>query len=135
MNGHSETKTGIKPRLLVWSAADRQGIARLATSYKDYFETSYIQHYDEETLLENLAYTLAERRTSLSWKSFVTANSITALLDLGQNISKPIRSSSDQNLGFIFTGQGAQWPEMGQELMAFPIFKKSLQDAELFLIL
>jgi acyl transferase domain-containing protein len=121
-----------RPRLLVWSAADGNGIDRLAKSYTEYFQNLQCKYADFEILLERLAYTLGERRTSLPWKSFAVINSMSQLSKLSEQFSKAIYSTLDRKLGFIFTGQGAQWPGMGKELLLFPNFKLSLEDANSF---
>ena len=49
---------------------------------------------------------------------------------------KPVVSMADPKktgLAFIFTGQGAQWARMGAELMHYPIFTKSVQEADAYL--
>lgn len=44
---------------------------------------------------------------------------------------KPIRTRERPRLGFVFTGQGAQWYAMGRELIgAYPVFKNSLLESE-----
>lgn len=48
---------------------------------------------------------------------------------------KPVRSNKPPNIGFVFTGQGAQWWAMGRELIwAYPIFRDTLVEAERCLI-
>lgn len=39
-------------------------------------------------------------------------------------------SKEGPRLGFIFTGQGAQWARMGMELHQYDIFQSSLESAE-----
>jgi acyl transferase domain-containing protein len=66
--------------------------------------------------LEDLAATLSERRTRLWHRAFVTTR--TTLIDendfvVGKNSGQPSK------IGFVFTGQGAQWAQMGKELLEF----------------
>lgn len=43
----------------------------------------------------------------------------------------PGKAYSAHPFAFVFTGQGAQWPEMGKELITeFPSFKKSIQELD-----
>ncbi|EAW07064.1 putative polyketide synthase [Aspergillus clavatus NRRL 1] len=120
------------PKLLVWSAADEDGLKRLATSYRDHFSALQVTNGKSEDYLRNLAYTLAAKRSSLSWKAFAIADSIQSLPEV--SFSKGVRSNSKPSLGFIFTGQGAQWYAMGRELFVYPVFEKSILEAEEFLI-
>ncbi|KAI2092193.1 hypothetical protein LOZ63_002180 [Ophidiomyces ophidiicola] len=39
----------------------------------------------------------------------------------------------ETKLGFIFTGQGAQWPQMGKDLLKFPVFQESVHKIDLAL--
>ena len=83
---------------------------------------------EEESYLNNLAYTLSGKRSSLPWKSFIMGASVKDLQEnLLTNLSKPVRSSTGPNLAFVFTGQGAQWHAMGRELSAYPVYESSLQ--------
>ena len=85
------------------------------------------------TLLRDLAHTLSSRRAVLSWRLAVTASDLEDLVqELSQPDLKPLFAAPNINIGFIFTGQGAQWPGMGRELIkAYPIFKESLEAAEM----
>ncbi|MCJ1395075.1 hypothetical protein MMC18_007956 [Xylographa bjoerkii] len=117
------------PKLLIWSAADEGGISRLCTQFREYFRRISLDNTNEDNYLKSLAYTLNTRRTSLAWKSFAVTDSLAQLEKLEDILSKPIRSSPNPKLTYIFTGQGAQWHAMGRELLLYSVFKSSLQDA------
>ncbi len=80
--------------------------------------------------LEALSFTLSERRTKLLWRSFNVIASTGDLRHIRATASKPSRSNLVNKLGFVFTGQGSQWPGMGRELLEFPLFRSSLEDAD-----
>ena len=123
------------PRLLVWSAADKDGLARIAKIYSTYFsQASLILNPGmEDAFLDNLAFTLASRRSSLAYKSITVASSISELTKLESKMTLPTRSQPLPILGYIFTGQGAQYAEMGKGLSQFPAFQASLDRSEAYL--
>lgn len=94
------------------------------------------QESHERSFLENLAYTLGQRRSAHAWNQPIRAGSISALIKgLEDPSAKPIRSSKAPRLGFVFTGQGAQWAQMGKELnSAYPIFKDTIDEADRYLL-
>lgn len=117
--------------MFIFSAADEAGISRLEVSYRQYL-TDVTSHYDNvDSFLESLAYTLAVRRSNLPWKSFVIADGVEQLFEM--NLSPPARSKTNPNLGYVFTGQGAQFPGMGKELLAHPIFETSILESAVYL--
>jgi hypothetical protein len=105
-------------------------------------QTESLQQYLEERLdtsnpnfMDDLAYTLNERRTHHIWRAAIVARSIR---DLVQSINKGIPFSSSgakkRRLGFVFTGQGAQWCGMGKELISsYPVFRASLEKSAICL--
>jgi acyl transferase domain-containing protein len=120
------------PQLLVLSAADENGLHRLGADYGNYF--SKFNMKDGGVFLRDLAWTLNTRRSSLAWKSFIVTGSMSKLVSIQKVMSKPLQSpNSNPKLGMIFTGQGAQWPGMGQELIVYPVFKKSLLKSQYYL--
>lgn len=122
-----------RPSLLVWSAADEGGLERLAKCYSEHFRALSLPRGQDTKYLSDLAYTLAVRRSNLPWKSFAVTHSTSQLQNAGVSLSKAVRSSKKLGLGYVFTGQGAQFPGMGRDLLAYPVYKSTLQRAELYL--
>ena len=78
--------------------------------------------------LENLEYTLAARREHLTHRGFLIKPR-----DVEQSMGDMKSSVVGQmpKLIFTFTGQGAQWPGMGRELMArFSIFRDTIRSLD-----
>lgn len=125
-SNNSQTQTdNATPRLLLMSAADEGGCSRLAASLGNIFPSQVDE--DHEALLDDLAFTLNVRRTKLPWRSFVVCESPASVKRLEDSISKPVRrEDATVNLGFVFTGQGAQWAGMSKELLGLPDFLTSV---------
>lgn len=123
------------PKLLVWSAADKNGIDRISNAYKDMCRQNSFKLLGYEKWLDNLAYTLNCHRTHLPWRSYALLYSPAELDNLDSCLSTPTRVNLGRSLriGFVFTGQGAQWFRMGRELMCYHSFKADLLSAEEFL--
>ncbi len=112
------------PRLLVFSAFDEEGVRRQATAH--YEALSRLEPDD----LDDYACALSSRRDVHAWKSFSVLSSNTDIRD-DLPISKPRRSpQSIPVLGFVFTGQGAQWHGMGRELLISPVFRDSITKSQ-----
>ena len=73
--------------------------------------------------LSDLAYTLSERRTRLWYSAFVTTR--TTELD-AKDFVVGKKSLQPPKIGIVFTGQGAQWPQMGKELLQFFPWTRSI---------
>ncbi|KAJ0279577.1 hypothetical protein CBS470a_009189 [Colletotrichum nupharicola] len=58
--------------------------------------------------IDDLAYTLSERRSHHYYRAFLTTNSSSSI-DQGK-IQFGQKAASKPRIGFVFTGQGAQWP-------------------------
>ena len=136
---HTQTDPAIetsRPKLLVWSAADEDGLRRVSDLYTVYLSKlsrSLLSTSQQSKYLDNLAFTLAYRRTSFPWKAFTVANSLLELFQKGISFSRPRRSSEKLGIAYLFTGQGAQYAEMGRELLAYSTFKATLSAAEVIL--
>ncbi|KAH8903179.1 polyketide synthase [Coniochaeta sp. PMI_546] len=117
------------PKLLVLSAYDEGATRRVASQIGVYIE----QHPEifQKRLLGDMAYTLGERRTHLPWRIAVTASSCDELtVALNNATTVPRRASPAPKIAFAYTGQGAQWPQMGHELLqTHPVFANTLNAA------
>ena len=131
VHGSTEAK---QPRLFCWSAHDEKGIARLCERYTQYLssiESHRTSADDNQTLLDDLWYTLAHRRSILRWKSWCLASTVDELHQkLTNGISRPCQPSKVPQMAFVFTGQGAQWHAMGRELWSYEVYRRSIQQAD-----
>jgi acyl transferase domain-containing protein len=59
----------------------------------------------------------------MAWRAFSIVNGLEKL-DL--TAAKCERAARDVGLGFVFTGQGAQYANMGLGLLHYPVFKDTL---------
>lgn len=121
--------------LFVFSAKDQNALQRLTASFGNWLSASKLDE-SEPHFLSDLAYTLASRRSHLDFRAFCSASSLrelhsqlsTSLVSTRRSL-RPRRSS----FLFVFTGQGAQWPAMGIQLMSNPVFKRSICASQLHL--
>ena len=122
-----------KERIFTLSAFDEAGVQRLADTYYEHLLAKALKVDDEAAYLDDLSFTLFAKRTLFPWRTCIVADSIGALIKALDVRHRPVRSRPSTRLGFIFTGQGAQWYAMGRELLAFQVFNKSLVEASHFL--
>ncbi|KAI1635391.1 polyketide synthase dehydratase-domain-containing protein [Biscogniauxia mediterranea] len=76
--------------------------------------------------LADIAYTLGCKRSRLQQRSFriVDKENIAGALDEENAVfTSPIRTS---NVGYVFTGQGAQWAAMGAQLFEYDVFRTAI---------
>jgi len=125
------SKTSRDKQIFVWSSFDEGGTKRQAANYYEFLSEKIKSGSTRNNLLSDLAYTLAEKRNSFPWRTFAVADSLDDLTNrLRENdLPTAVRALEAPRLGFVFTGQGAQWSAMGRELMAYPIFKESIGQA------
>jgi acyl transferase domain-containing protein len=96
-----------RPFLFKVSAVNETSLAALANSYADYIDR-------RRPVLGDLAYTLLARRSTFKRTLFLTSSSHGELIEklrTWNDTSKLLtrRPSSNPRIGFVFTGQGAQW--------------------------
>ena len=94
-----------EPRLLLYSANTQRSLSRMAENYRNFLEI-------HPECAQDLAYTLALRREHLAHRTFAVASKgIIGTIEPAIKVSKP------SSVIMVFTGQGAQWPQMGRELL------------------
>lgn len=128
---NGNTKKGVEEPSLFFplSAADEDGISRVASALE-----SYLGQRDRVTHahLQDLAFTLSDRRGLLPWKAYAAGSNAE---ELRQSLTSlpinPMRATQATEITFIFTGQGAQWARMGVELVdRYNIFHDAIESAD-----
>lgn len=114
-------------QLLTWSARDEAALKRMLDLYDGYIKTHI---NDGAEFLGDLAYTLAARRSVMAWRSFSVVDAKGNPETLNLSSAKRGRAARENGVAFIFTGQGAQYANMGMELLCYPIFEATLAEAQ-----
>ncbi|KAJ6008477.1 Acyl transferase/acyl hydrolase/lysophospholipase [Penicillium herquei] len=109
------------PQLLLYSATSAESLKKMMSNYGDYI----LKNPDR---VSDLAFTLANKREHLPHRAY-------AVVDLfgGATSSLPFKTNAVPNIAMIFTGQGAQWAEMGRCMFCcntFPTFKETIQSLD-----
>ena len=129
-------------KLIAFSAADEAGLKRLSEVYSKHL-LSRVEQFkslgasedpDWRRYFDNLAYTLACRRSVFDYRSFSvvpTLGKLTVALESG--LPKQKRVNRKCNAIWVFTGQGAQYAEMGKELINNEVFRASLLKSQAYL--
>ena len=124
-------------RIFVLSSHDRNGLHRQRESLAVYLQSRRIEGYHAQNqMLRNLAFTLSDKRSKLTWRTYASASSIVQLLSTLHTSDSDLpafRPSTTPRVGFIFTGQGAQWPRMGVELNQYLVFRQSIEKSDEYL--
>lgn len=109
-----EDSAGTGETILVFSSNDEDGLRMSVDSLRRHLINPIVK-----VDLTNLAYTLSERRTHHFHRGF-TITKMAAFEPAAVVTGK--KSAKVPRIGFIFTGQGAQWPQMGKVLRhRFPL--------------
>lgn len=95
----------LTPQLLLYSANTTKSLTRMIENYKQWIEKN-------PGKVADLAYTLALRREHLTHRTYaIVSNGVV------ENAAQPTKAGKKPNVVMVFTGQGAQWPLMGKELL------------------
>ncbi|KAJ0116060.1 hypothetical protein J7T55_005006 [Diaporthe amygdali] len=106
------------PYLLLFSAKHPKALKKMVDDHQAY-------HVSNPSRLADMSYSLGLKREALNHRAFVITD--------GANDWSPVYSSrplprEPPKIVFVFGGQGAQWAEMGKELiMNVPKFRASLE--------
>ncbi|PHH90579.1 hypothetical protein CDD83_3266 [Cordyceps sp. RAO-2017] len=124
-----------KKRILALSAFDEEGCRRNNGRLVEYLEKilSKGEETDRAQFLADFLYTMNEKRSSFDWRAYCVLDSLESLLASLRQPTHPMRiSNTPKILRFIFTGQGANWPGMAQDLMVYSLFRKRIHEASDF---
>ena len=130
-NSEIERRSPVPPTVLPISARSEEALVATAGRL-----AGHLAAYPDVTL-SDLGYTLGQRRTHLSHRHTVIADSIAeareqlqALADGGE-IATSRTTSTPPKLAFVCTGMGPQWWRMCRGLLgAFPAFTDSIQRSD-----
>jgi len=119
-----------KRRLFLISANDKDSLKTRISDFGVYFEQR--PEVFENSLFGNFAYTLGSKLSHLSYRIAVSATTLDELgIRLAQLKINPVRVLGAPTVALVFTGQGAQWAQMGIPLMAdYPVFKSAVERAD-----
>lgn len=114
-------------KLFVMTANDKSSLLSVMKKMVVYLEQR--PEIFQKDLMENFAYTLGQRRSLLQWRATIATDSSFDLIEsINSDKIIPCKQSAEKpRLGFIFTGQGAQWHAMGRELYhQYPIYAAAI---------
>ncbi|KAH6981906.1 hypothetical protein BKA56DRAFT_720122 [Ilyonectria sp. MPI-CAGE-AT-0026] len=122
-----------EPQLFFFSSHEKAGIRRLMESHLPYLNSKHEDSLISPRFLRDYAYTLGARRSDLEWKHTIIAKSLGDLLfqlrcSPDARLSRTSKSKKPR-ICFVFSGQGAQFAQMGKDLLSFPAFRESLSSA------
>ncbi|KAB8230322.1 uncharacterized protein BDW43DRAFT_314191 [Aspergillus alliaceus] len=115
-----------QPQLLVLSANDEASLRASATALKNHLTNPNVK-----VSLEDLSHTLSERRSNHFNRGYLITDKV-SINESALVVGK--KSTSEPRVGFIFTGQGAQWPQMGKAMInTFPEARDVVAELDKFL--
>ncbi|KAI6442156.1 Type I Iterative PKS [Pyricularia oryzae] len=126
-----------RPRLYMMASQDKDGIKRQKQRLRQHLQGLPDRlSRDDGEYLARLALTLNNSRSQLPWLSYAVGESVEQLAESLQDHNcasfRHDDSSPRPRIGFVFTGQAAQWARMGAELMQYEAFANSIKAADLY---
>jgi len=121
-------------KLFVLSANDKNALEAQMKNLGIYLEQR--PEIFQNDLMGNIAYTLGQRRSLLQWRVAIsTTSSFDLIQTLNSGKTLPARETEPPRIGFIFTGQGAQYYNMGRELYdQYPVYKATIDACDRYLV-
>ena len=124
--GVNDKSPALKRKIITLSGHDENAVKQQVQKLGFYLEQNPAVF--QESVFNDLAFTLAQRRTVFPWRLAIAGCST---IEIGQQLSAepaPSRAQGLPTIGFVFTGQGAQWFAMGRELLpAYPVFRRTMK--------
>ncbi|KAI1174465.1 hypothetical protein F4777DRAFT_579896 [Nemania sp. FL0916] len=111
LNDFDANPQDARPHVLVVSANDAVSLAGNIDVL-----CKHLTHPRVQVGLKDLAHTLSERRSHLYHRAFVTTRDSRTFPNDFVVAKKFVNAP---RIGFVFTGQGAQWPQMGKQLVHY----------------
>ncbi|RYP11915.1 hypothetical protein DL765_007558 [Monosporascus sp. GIB2] len=109
------------PQLLVYSANTSQALKDMTERY-----SAYLERAPETVSLADVAYTLANRREHLPFRSFAVGRRYQPGV-----ASPPRPQGKAPSIVMVFTGRGSQWPQMGRELLRISaVFRQTIKPVD-----
>ncbi|EAW12336.1 putative polyketide synthase [Aspergillus clavatus NRRL 1] len=116
----------IRTRLFILSAFDEYSLTKQLENLESYLLARC--KIADDRYLNNLAYTLNRRRTTLMCRAAIIGDDAMSISEALKANLKIRKATKKPVVGFVFTGQGAQWCGMGRELLrAYPVFRQSME--------
>lgn len=108
--------------LLLFSAHSAVSLQTSIAAHQAYVDQGYAS-------LQDVAYTLANRRSHHTYRAYAVTDDQTSW-----NVSTAEAATLPPRIVWVFTGQGAQWPQMGAELLEVnATFRDTIQKLDRFL--
>ncbi|KAK3392816.1 hypothetical protein B0H63DRAFT_530309 [Podospora didyma] len=122
-NGLSSKREALPPRLFLFSATTPESLQKQIQSHQEFVQ----QHVESAT---DIAYTRAVGREKLAHRAFaILKDDNTVFAEV--SLPAKVKSQHGASVALVFSGQGAQWPEMGKALIqADPTFRQSIVDMD-----
>lgn len=109
------------PQLLLFSAKHPEPLRQTISNHESY----HMSHPDS---LSDMSYSLAMKREKLNHRAFCVTNGED---DWASSRTHRVGNTAQPKLIFTFSGQGAQWARMGEELIFnVPTFRQSIENMD-----
>jgi hybrid polyketide synthase/nonribosomal peptide synthetase ACE1 len=117
---------------LTFSANTEKSLKRMLQASADFLKEN------DDLSIHDVAYTLQSRRSALPFKAAISGKTVDALISAIEEVTASkdsigVKSTASKDLSIlgVFTGQGAQWPMMGKQLLkSSPYAAKVIADLE-----
>jgi acyl transferase domain-containing protein len=111
-------------RLLLFSAKHPKALQKVIEDHQSY-------HLSHPSLVQDMSFSLALKREALSHRAFCVTDGLEDWIPVVSPRSAPREPGK---LVFVFSGQGAQWAQMGRALINnVPKFRESIEGMGRFL--